>query len=227
MLALNSLTVDSRSVLNCINKLNKLAECGVDITISWIKAHVNYMGNELADNLAKEGAQSNKPPIIKRLTKSYIKNMINEAYYTKWEERWQKAKEYRQTKIWFPVVDPHKAAKLLDQPRDVYSRLVRWITGHNFLKRHSALLNPDTLSTCRFCELEEETSSHIIAECQVWCHQRQSCFQLYFLKVTEPTWKVGNLISFLKLETIAHLEDSEEDSTQTPNQSPHRAARDP
>ena len=90
------------------------------------------MGNELADTLAKEGAQSMQPPVAKRLTKSYIKNIINFSFYDKWEKRWHKAKEYRQTKIWFPDLDPNKAKKLLEQPREVYSRLVRWITGHNF-----------------------------------------------------------------------------------------------
>ena len=37
-------------------RLSALAEEGIEIIIRWIKAHNDYRGNEIADNMAKEGA---------------------------------------------------------------------------------------------------------------------------------------------------------------------------
>ena len=56
-MALNNPVVKSETVLQCIGNLNHLA-LNTDVTISWIKAHNNYPGNELADEMAKKGLPS-------------------------------------------------------------------------------------------------------------------------------------------------------------------------
>ena len=50
---------DSRTIQNTRTLLNEAAE-NKPITLRWIKAHVNNYGNELADLLAKDGAQGHR-----------------------------------------------------------------------------------------------------------------------------------------------------------------------
>ena len=57
LLALNSADVTSKLVLQTKLTLNELAKKTRRITIVWIKAHVGHEGNELADELAKEGTK--------------------------------------------------------------------------------------------------------------------------------------------------------------------------
>ena len=84
--ALAAQTLDSETVKQCCDNLNTLSET-VKVTISWIKAHVQHMGNELADQLAKEGAQSDDPPAMDRYTKSCLKNLVSAHYYGIWSSR--------------------------------------------------------------------------------------------------------------------------------------------
>ena len=45
-----------------------------------------------------------------------------------------------QTKVWFPQIDLKKSKYLLTQPRDSFSRAVRFVTGHCFLRYQRALV---------------------------------------------------------------------------------------
>ena len=43
--------------------------------------------------------------------------------------------------------------------------LVRMLTGHNNLNRHSALCGEVESAECRFCQDEEETAIHLLSDC--------------------------------------------------------------
>ena len=220
--ALAKPTCSSKTVKECMNNLNSLA-ADFKVTISWIKAHAGHPGNELADEKAKEGAQSDGIPIMDRETKSQLKNTINTHYQGAWASRWNNLRQCRQTKIWFQHPSKADSKVLLKQNRETFSRLVRWITGHNFLKRHNAIIDPENPDAiCRFCELEKETSSHLITDCEVLCHLRQECFLAYFLDTKTPVWRGRQLIKFLNTKLISDLEDG----NNTPEPQP-RAAGDP
>ena len=99
-------------------------------------------------------------PIMDRLTKSYVNNIINDHYTEVWSKRWVNLKQCRQTKIWFPTPNKLKAKLLIKENRATFSVVVRWITGHNFLKRHNAIIEPEPHDPkCRFCDLDKFTLS--------------------------------------------------------------------
>ena len=86
--------------------------------------------------------------------------------------------------------------------------MVRWITGHNFLKRHNAIINQETNAVCRFCELELETSSHLITDCEVLVFKRSEIFLSYFLDKENPDWNVKALVKLITQSEMKSLEDS-------------------
>ena len=55
MLALNKTEIKSKLVLETLEQLETLATMCRKVTITWVKAHVNITGNEMADEAAKEG----------------------------------------------------------------------------------------------------------------------------------------------------------------------------
>jgi ribonuclease HI len=210
IISLNNHFIHSKLTLEAHNVLQAVAR-DRPVTIRWIKAHVGYAGNELADTLARVGAGN--PDLITDscLPMANAKAIIKHYIYIKWNQYWWNLDQCRQTKIFFPDVGGLKAKKLYFSSKTNFSLLVRWITGHNFLKRHNMIVNdPNTFDVwCRLCELEPETSSHIITTCpSLWMH-RWVTLGWPYLDPVFPEWSPGNLIKFIKLPLISSLECSE------------------
>jgi len=170
--------VTSEILKKTIDNLNVLGE-GQPIHIRWVKAHVGYEGNEMADQLAKQGALSPNKVITSfrvGIPDSYVKSLIWEQHFNSWSLSWESLPTCRQTKIWFPKPDKSKSAIILTQDRKRISWLVQIFTGHNFLNRHDALVDPEKDPTCRLCEEEEETSFHLVAECPALAWLRMQVF---------------------------------------------------
>ena len=170
--ALEAPFVTSRVVLECINALNT-ATSYANVHIQWIKAHVGHPGNEIADQLAKRGASTpapvSGPGPHGRVPYSFIKNILRNHLLDAWSDAWIHREPCRQTKIWFPQPDLRKSHIIMSLDRITLGKVIRWITGHNFLRRHQNLLEPDifTSSTCRLCFDDDETSSHLLLHCPI------------------------------------------------------------
>lgn len=67
------------------------------ITVNWIKAHNDYEGNELADMLAKDGAQGlgNGVVITTKVATKVIKTNITRHTTKIWNKRWEEGKDAR------------------------------------------------------------------------------------------------------------------------------------
>ena len=63
---------------------------------------------------------------------------------------------------------------------------------------------------CRFCDLEQETSSHLLTDCEALCFQRNEHFNTHFLSKTEPHWKTNSLKSLLNSKYLADIEEDED-----------------
>ena len=137
------------------------------VKIKWIKAHVGHDGNELADELAKEGAEGvgNGPTIMVGSSNKVVSSLVNAKMIEKWNDRWENGKDARQTRIFFPTVNLSKSNKIRKMNRKDISNMVRAITGHDFRRRHQALMEGGGVSTCRLCGEEDETSNHLVDRC--------------------------------------------------------------
>ena len=138
---------------------------------------------------------------------SHVKQITRERSLTTWNSQWDNSPYYRQTKIFFPKVDPTKNGHLLRLNRVDFGRAIRWLTGHCFLLRHNHLLNPIQYPdpTCRLCGWEQETSSHIICECEALCHTRFFHFQECILPMA-PIPIIKQLTNFLSNPEISDLQ---------------------
>jgi ribonuclease HI len=201
----------SETVKMAIEALNYLGR-SVKITIHYIKAHVGHDGNEQADKEAKAGTEREEVDLNLPIPKSYLKEKIRKYVRELWSNRWQKSSDCRQTKIWFDKPNPRKSKEVMKLRRSEISVMVRMVTGHNHLRRQNNLLGLTESKLCRLCGESEETSSHIITDCDALWSERADHFQEFFLCPDNPKWEVKQLISFLKVPRVAYLEENSLDS---------------
>ena len=214
--ALESWDVNSKTVRECIEALNDLGT-KTRVDLKWIKAHVGHEGNERADSLAKLGAADRTPscepnfPVPKATTTKLINNYLSEE----WDMEWKALPKCRQTRYWFPERDRGKSKRLVGLGRDAFSKALRWLTGHCFLRRHRSICqeNDEYISpTCRLCREEDETPIHITADCPALHRSRMEIFGERFMPVDEPPdWSVDQLQALLSLDGVYSLEEEEDE----------------
>jgi hypothetical protein len=181
---------DARQALNAAGLLG-------NITLRWIKAHNGYAGNEDADILAKEGtAKSFTPQDFGgcRISRGTCKGVIKAHIQARWEYLWYKGTNCRQTRIFFKEPDINTSKALMKTSRENYGRVIRYVTGHNHLKRHNFLLGGHGNNACRHCESAPES---IVTSCEAFCTERSDSFANYWLDPQSPTWNVTGLLKFL------------------------------
>lgn len=179
------------------------------ITLNWIKAHADHPGNEKADKLAKEGASRSEDNIDgPNISEATCRSMVRKAFEDKWQALWWGRTDCRQTKQWFPSPLKSRSYDLLKKGnRKFLSGMVQLITGHNYLKRHEALVN-DTeeleAALCRLCQEDEETSFHLVARCPALITARTQQFLDW--KLDEPfQWQVKTVLHFLRDSQLESL----------------------
>ena len=138
----------------------------------------------------------------------YTKTKIKQHILSKWAREWGNLTTCRQTKIFFPAPDPKKSKQIIKLNRYDLTKMVQWITGFNRLKRHNYLVtNMDNteVKTCRLCELDDETSSHLTTDCEVLWQERIKSFQSAFLDKNRPRWTVQQLKQFISSDYIDNI----------------------
>jgi len=65
----------------------------------------------------------------------------------------------------------------------IQSRVVTGLlTGHNTMRRHLYLLGLSNSPLCRWCEAGEETSAHVLCECEALASRRHAYLGSFFLE---------------------------------------------
>jgi ribonuclease HI len=198
--ALNKNMVRTSLLQQCTQALQIISSTNT-ISLQWIKAHVGHEGNEEADTLAKMGAYSVTTEVepILPVSRRWIRSSIEDFTRMEWRDRWISTPTARQTKIFLQSPSKNLSRKLLQHDRITLGELGRWILGHNFLLRHNHLLDPYTFPspTCRQCQQEEETSSHLILECEALGRERYKIFGQHLL-LPPFTWTPDQLVKMIQ-----------------------------
>ena len=231
ILALNSIFVQSELVGEVIDLLNEVAQKINKLTIRWIRGHQGHTGNVRADMMARRGRDDPTPPEpdSPKIGRATMKSEIDLAAKKLWRVMWNMDPTCRQTKHWFPDGPrPSFAFEILHLPRPVCSQIIHFVTGHNFLRRHQAIIEAEDLrrleqheglgedddfheamepiATCSLCGEDEESSYHIMTECQKLGTIRMSVFGKEEILPPYDNIPVYKLISYLKDVKLKSLE---------------------
>ena len=117
----------------------------------WIKAHVGHEGNEMADFMARRGSLKEEE-IIVPLAGNLDRKEISEKLRAEWQEEWQKERTCRQTRFFFPKLDPKTSKRILKMGRFNLMGLIPLLTGHNYLAYPMSKEMPDVCPKWRLCE---------------------------------------------------------------------------
>jgi len=86
--------------------------------------------------------------------------------------------------------DPAIGARLLSFNRTQTRVVIGLLTGHNTLRRHLHIMGLCNDPMCRKCDPEEETSVHILCECEALASLRHAYLDSFFLD-PEDIWELG------------------------------------
>jgi len=90
-------------------------------------------------------------------------------------------------------------ARLLSFNRTQSRAVIGLLTGHNTLRRHLHVIGLSNSPTCRKCGIEEETSVHILGECEALDSLRHVYLGPFFLDLQDiRVLGVGTIWNFVK-----------------------------
>jgi hypothetical protein len=200
--ALKSHEIRSFLVQDTIFKLNSLSRFN-SVHLQWTRAHIGTLGNERADVLAKEGALCIGPTrYFQRMSTSRSKKLVRHFFMYLWQARWTTDPDCRQTRWWYPVVNPKKSAQILNLCRAEAGLLIQVWTGFNNLNYHSWNKDEITTDLCRLCLEESEQFIHLVSECPAVTDLRLEHFGPFGPK---HHWDISDVLKFIKTEVIEDL----------------------
>jgi hypothetical protein len=102
------------------------------IHFTWVKAHNDNFGNELADQLAKKAASRGEgETAYSKIPKSAVIKVIQEGGELQWQKEWNASTKGDITKSFFPVIRDWKSKRL-----QMGIKLSTLVTGHGTLRSY-------------------------------------------------------------------------------------------
>ena len=173
--ALDSYTVTSKMVWDCITRLNELGQNN-SLTIYWVPGHCGIRGNEEADELARMGSSTpmTGPEPFCGVNAKLAEGILRINSRLAWDNQWMGTQGCRQAKRLLGYSDTKKAKTLLGLTRDKLRKILAILTGHGKFKKHLTVMGLQGDKVCKFCKAEDETAEHIVLDCMALVQHRQS-----------------------------------------------------
>ena len=166
--AKNYIVLETMTILKEVDKQ-------IPIDIKWIKGHNNNTGNEVADYLARVGAQKAKEIAYafpyQPITSKEVKKFVHEIIIESWQQRWNNQKTCRISKLFCPKVnDNTHVVKMRIKDIQALSHIV---TGHGLFKSHLQHWNDIHNFQCELCQEGAEDTWHLWEYCPTLERERQ------------------------------------------------------
>jgi len=131
------------------------------IKLTWIKAHAEHHGNELADQTAKEAATNSDIEYYRRIPKSTVRRELIDNSVIKWQGEWDNTTKCAITKLFFPKIADRLKLKI-----NVTPNFTTMVTGHGNIKAYLYRFKMKDSPMCS-CRREEQTIDHILFNCEL------------------------------------------------------------
>jgi hypothetical protein len=182
--ALKAVRTTSLLVHKCQKALNDISALHA-VELYWVLGHAGVTGNEIADGLARCGSASRfvGPEPALGVSRQDLRNRINRWLVNQHWRRWGSlGNTQRQARELISGPSLGTKARLLSFNR-MQSRVVTgFLTGHNTLTRHIHLMGLIDRRLCRMCGAEDETSAHILCQCEALASLRHAYLGSFFLE---------------------------------------------
>jgi ribonuclease HI len=150
-------------ILQCKQIYYDLQNSGHDVTLSWVPAHMGILGNEIADEMAKNASSSENVSDIPPFP-NYYKKISKQNMLQQWQIKWTNSNTGRLTHSIFPKIQTKPWFADIQEERGFVSTISRIMTGHSSVRSHLHRFNIVDNPIC-VCQENYETVDHLLWEC--------------------------------------------------------------
>ena len=208
--ALNKSTNDNKFVREILLEIGRIQSEGRDVRLFWIRGHIDISGNEIADYLAKLGAE-NRPEDFDDYkgseifwSKATLEARINEATMDEWLKRWRASDSCKDYRHMFENPSKSFTKKLMGMESLNLKKAIEALTGHCHFNKHLTQMRIMNNPNCDQCEHdgmgEEQTPRHLYLKCPCTWHTYGKVESVY-----EDMTSVWPYIKFFQHEDISHI----------------------
>lgn len=132
---------------------------------------------------------------------SRAKIRVHDYFCKLWQKRWQEHPKYRQTRNWFPKLNPKRSDQIMRLSRSEAAMVIQFCTGFNNLNYHSWNKQEINSDLCRLCGDDRKEAWHLAKDYPALCQLQMETFGL-----PGPTvWNVPCLVNFIQSDPVYDL----------------------
>jgi ribonuclease HI len=183
--ALQAVKTTSPLVRQCQRALDDISTYH-SVGLFWVPGHSAIRGNEIADQIAREGSAHHfvglEPAVVgvsRQCIRRKIQCWLDRQHLVRWRGLVGTMRQAQEL-----ISGPDTAARtaLMSSFNRGQSRVVTGLlTGHNTLRRRLHTVGLADSPLCRKCGAEEETSAHVLCECEALVTLRLIYLGSFFL----------------------------------------------
>jgi hypothetical protein len=167
-----------------------------------VLGHAGVRGNEVADELASGGSALEylgpEPAlgVSRRNIQTALSRWVNNQHCASWQNLGNTERQAREL-----MSGPSRGAKvkLLPFNKTQSREVTGLLTGHHTLRRRLHLLGLQDSPLCRSCGVEEETSAHVLCNCEALASLRNAYLGSLFMEPNDIlSINLGAIWGFLK-----------------------------
>ena len=153
-----------------VQEIYNLSIQGIDAVLQWISSHRGIVGNNIADQIAKEACSYNITTHLPLVFSDFIKH-FNRKLHLKKVDHWHNIKDNLNFSKSVTDITKWKWLSVNKRSHDVI--LARLRSGSVQLNDHLHKSNLKDSPICNFCTNKRETVEHFIFECQEYTRHRE------------------------------------------------------